>query len=191
VTAAPGLSVQPLAADALTAVVALHRQALPTTLNSRLGADHLGRLYQAMQRDATCRVQVAQQAGQVVGVVSVALDPAHFVSRFMAQQRPRHWLALAAQLARHPTLLRDWQASQALNRPVYWQGQPVRPCLSAIAVAAAAGAGRGPGAGRQRRRLGAGQRLPGAYYLDTLVENHRPRLLPAVGPDRSGATGIQ
>lgn len=170
------LVVQPLSGCAVAEVAALHAEAIPYSLNSRLGTGHLAQLYRWMlERDGECRVLVAVLDGEVAGVVSVALDPDRFVGSFLGQLGPRQVAGLAVRMALRPALLLDWRESRNLSAPLNYQGQRVWPCLSAIAVA------------ESRRRSGVGRALVAgvdgwirannypAYFLDTLAENQAAR----------------
>jgi ribosomal protein S18 acetylase RimI-like enzyme len=169
------LLVRPLAAAEVPAVVVLHRAALPYSLNCRLGAAHLARLYQGLLGEPGAQVTAAASGGQIIGVVSVLLDPDRFVQAFLRRQTLPQWAGLAARVAVQPTLLRAWRSSRETGRPLVYEAQTVGPVLSAIAVAAEA------------RRQGVGHSLVAsvdafvrqhgrpAYSVDTRVSNQAAR----------------
>jgi ribosomal protein S18 acetylase RimI-like enzyme len=146
------------------AAVALHRCAIPYSLNSRLGAAHMAAAYRILLRDAGAAVAVAVRGGHIAGVVVAGLEPAALERRLLARLGPRGWLRMACGLALRPSpVLEALRAS----RPVIHQGRPVVPRLIAIAV---------DESGRQR---GVGRALVGAvddfvrgpYHLETRADN--------------------
>ncbi|HTX89604.1 MAG TPA: GNAT family N-acetyltransferase [Anaerolineales bacterium] len=173
--ARPPFSVRPLKAADLDAVVKLHRAALGYSINCRLGSAHLSYLYSILRQDETCLATVAVSAGEVLGVVSAALDPEEFKRRLFAGLSFRRWAGLAGRLALHPGAWLEWYRSRPLERPVLFAGAEVRPCLTAIAVSPAA------------RRTGVGRALVEAvddfvrrhalclYHLDTRANNSTSR----------------
>jgi ribosomal protein S18 acetylase RimI-like enzyme len=168
VVASAALELRPATEADVEPAVALHRRAIPYSLNSRLGAAHLARAYRVLGADATSMVVVAARAATVVGVVVASLDPGALERRILLGIGPRGWLGIAAGLARRPALLAEILRP---GRPVAHAGRAVVPRLIAIAVDAA---GRERGVGRALvgavddfcRRRGVA-----AYHLDTRADN--------------------
>ena len=173
------LLLAPAAHQDIEAIVRLHREALPYSLNSKLGDSHLARLYAIMLSDSPSMVAIARRQGVLAGVVSASLDPGQLAARAMAGLKLRDWAELLGRVAARPGLLADWLENVRLSRPVTLNGAVVRPCLTAIAVAAG------------QRRGGVGRALVGAvdeffgrhacpaYYLDTRVDNAISRVFYA------------
>lgn len=169
--AVDSLQLRPMAQADIAAVVQLHREALPYSLNSRLGASHLAQVYAVMSRESASLVMVACRDGAPVGVVSAAVDPAAVAARILSGLTPRRWAGLVSKLMLRPGLLWAAMESQRMNRPARLHGRVIQPCLTAIAVAAS---GRRAGIGRQLVGAVEGffrQQGCSAYYLDTLAKN--------------------
>lgn len=178
----PAVTCRPAAADDLPAVVALHRAALPYSLNSRLGAAHLTAVYQFTLADPDSLVVCAMDGPAVLGVVSATLDPAALPGRWRWGFKLRLALALALRPALWPLV---WESGR-VGAPLHWQGQTVRACLTAIAVAPAhrrRGCGRALVAAVDAFMQARGQ---AAYRLDTLAENAAGRAFYA----RLGFTAV-
>jgi GNAT superfamily N-acetyltransferase len=168
--APPALAVRSLPESDVAAAAALHAQALPDTVNSRLGQAHLRRLYASMRVDPDSLVEGAWLADQLVGLVTATHDVERLTTRLMAALSPWQWLATGASLLMQPTLAWLWWISRRTSRPVHFQGEVVKPCLTAIVVAPPA------------RRAGVGRSLvrqvddfvrgrARAYHLDTSRDN--------------------
>jgi ribosomal protein S18 acetylase RimI-like enzyme len=156
----------PAEAD-LAAAVALHRRAIPYSLNSRLGPAHLEHAYRVMHEDPGSLVTVAARGGTVIGVVLFSLDPAALERRMVRGLGARGWLRVAAGLARDPALLVEALRQARAGGPI--RGVAAR--LVAIAVdedARVAGVGRAliGAVDRFGRAHGAA-----AYQLDTRIDN--------------------
>jgi ribosomal protein S18 acetylase RimI-like enzyme len=165
------LAGRPARDEDLPAIVRLHRAAMPYSLNSRLGPEHLRRIYQVACRHPESLVACVSAGGEVAGVVSATLDPAALAARARAGLSLTGWIWLLASLALRPGLWPlVWENIQ-LTPPVRWRGEDVNACLTAIAVAP------------KQRRTGLGRILveavddfmrahgQAAYRLDTLVVN--------------------
>lgn len=164
-----------LRAEHLDNVVAIHRAALPDTLNARLGHKHLRDLYAALASEPSAFVRVAIHGGTPIGVVSAVEDPTRAQIALLARVGRRAAFRYGWQLARHPGLFVDWIRMNVTERPVTVNGTTVRACLTAIAVAA------------ESRGLGAGRALVSAvesffrarrhpyYRLDTRADNYGGR----------------
>jgi ribosomal protein S18 acetylase RimI-like enzyme len=166
-----GIEVSPVRAAEVADVVNIHRAALPDTLNSRLGMEHLAYIYERTLKTAGAMVAVAREAGRPVGAVSAALDPEDLSRRLRVGLSLSRAAALALRVLRRPGLLRELTESIALTRPVRHDGSLIRPCLTAIVVADSA---RGRGVGR--RLVGAVDSFMSsagarAYHLDTRADN--------------------
>ena len=169
------IDLKPLSSIELDSVVRLHRDAIHYSFNSRLGASHLAYLYSMLQQDATCLVTVAVEDDKVLGVVSAATDPAGFKERVFSSMSPARWAAVAGRLFLQPGLWLDLWQGRALDRPVIYKNEQVKPTLIAIAVHPSA---RQSGLGRALvqsvddffRRLS-----QPFYHLDTRVENTTAR----------------
>src|SRR5215471_220570 len=102
------IEVGPLRPDVLADVVAIHRAEIAYSLNSKLGAEHLARLYGVIQQDADSAIAVAYRASDPVGVVVATLDPSRLMRRLMADLRPAQWLQLALRAGAAPSAIFEW-----------------------------------------------------------------------------------
>ncbi len=167
--------VRSLTDELLQDVVAIHREGLGYTVNSRLGFPHLAFLYQQMSRDRESYVGVAVAAGKPTGIVSGTLDEDRLKSRILRSMRPAGVLRLLLRLAVRPGLVVQWLQSLIIALPVYDHGMEVGAVLTALAVAPDA---QGRGTGRQLVNALEGffrANEVATYRLDTVATNHRAR----------------
>lgn len=167
--------VSPLNDRVLPRVIDIHLQGLGYTLNSRLGREHLGYLYESMARDRRSYVGVALVAGQPAGIVSGTLDEDGLKSKLLSAMGSSRLARLGLRLLTRPGLMVLWLQSIRIARPVYSDGEEVIPVLTALAVSP------------ECQGRGVGQRLVRAletffrsnhvhrYRLDTLISNSRAR----------------
>ncbi len=169
------VKVQRLESSQLDAIIAIHRQVLGYTLNSRLGSQHLRAVYEHLGRQDGSYLGVAMVDGRPAGVVSGAIDLDSAKSQLLKSFSLGHWLVVLSKIALNPFLLRDWWNGNVIGRPVHVAGKEVRAILTTIAVDPSC-----QGAGLGRRLVEAleayflehGIRT---YRLDTLTENHPAR----------------
>jgi ribosomal protein S18 acetylase RimI-like enzyme len=164
-------ALHPISTVEIDSAVALHRAALGYSINSRLGGGHLAYLYTVMRGESDCLATVAVASGELLGVVSAALDPEGLTRRLFAGLPAIRWFAILSHLACHPGIWMEWVESRSLTHPVMFQGMEIKACLTAIVVSPAA------------RRFGVGRALVGAvddfmrrhdqpyYRLDTRADN--------------------
>ena len=168
-------SLVPLSGRDLDSVVALHLAGLPYSINSKLGACHLGRLYMTMAQDPDSFVRIARDETGPIGVVSATLEAHSLKKRLMSRVSIGEKFLLAARMIFHPSIFGEWFQTQSTDRPVIYKGSVVNPCLTTIVVHS------------NCRRSGAGKalvsavdafvldRARNAYYLDTRADNQPSR----------------
>ena len=133
-TPAISVSLRRLQSEDLNAVVKLHRSAFAYTANSKLGSEHLKRLYSAMLQDPDSIVLVAIKNSMVGGVVSATRDTEEFKKRFKAGLSLQEKFSLAMRMLFHPITLMELLKENQSERPVVFQNRVVKGCLTAIAV---------------------------------------------------------
>jgi ribosomal protein S18 acetylase RimI-like enzyme len=133
-TSAISVSLRRLKSEDLNAVVKLHRSAFPDTANSKLGSEHLKRLYSAMLQDPDSTVLVAIKNSIVGGVVTATCDTEEFKKRFKAGLSLQGKCSLAIRMLFHPITLMELVKENHSERPVVFQNRIVKGCLTAIAV---------------------------------------------------------
>jgi ribosomal protein S18 acetylase RimI-like enzyme len=167
----PDLQIGPIGVEAIPALVAIHRAEIGYSLNSKLGAEHLARLYRFVGEDPDSLIAMARFGSTPVGLVIATLDPSRLMRKVMASIGPWQWLRLAARVLVTPSALIEWLEGISLGRSASFRGEKVAACLLAIAVA---GNMRGRGVGKALvhavddfcRRAG-----QIAYRLDTRIAN--------------------
>lgn len=130
--AVTGFTLRRIEASDLHTAALLHKQGFPDTLNSRLGAVHLARLYDAMRNDPNSMVQIACKDQTIIGVVSATGDSAEFKRKFKAQLTFSAKSKLAMQLLFRPALLLEFFRQH--DAPVRYHSRIISGCLTAIAV---------------------------------------------------------
>ena len=141
------VEIGPARGDEIDAIVALHRDALPYTMNSRLGGSHLRHLYRAMMRQKDSMVDVARCGGHVAGVVSATLTPRALKKALLDELPLSGKVRICLLFAIHPEWWLDYFHSSRTEEPVIWRGMPVEAVLTTVAV------------DRQLRRSGVGKAL--------------------------------
>jgi len=169
------IEVQALASRFLDDVVRIHLEGLGYTLNSRLGPEHLGFLYETMAGDATCYVGVALIGGVPAGVVSGTLDADRLKSRVLRSMTARQALHIARNFILRPGLVLEWAKETIIGSSLFFEGQQVAATLSTLAVDS------------RFRKRGTGGKLVMAlerffaarevssYRLETLIQNTAAR----------------
>ncbi len=171
--AAQHLAVSPMGLDALSAVVDLHRRALPDTLNARCGPAYLTNLYRALLNSDLGVGYVASCNGQVAGFVSGTLDREQLSRDLLRHMDPRQRVRLVAELLRHPWGLVEQAAMARAQRHMARLGH--HPALLTIAVEPGF---RHEGVGRQLTlALAQGFRQAGlaTFHVDTREDNTAAR----------------
>jgi ribosomal protein S18 acetylase RimI-like enzyme len=169
--AAPDLEIGPVRAGAIPAIVAIHRTEIGYSLNSKLGAEHLTRLYQLVETDRDSVIVAAYVNNEPAGVVIATLDPSRLMRQVRAGLGPRGLFGVLLRVASSPRLLAEIVENAWLGRPTTYRGRAVVPCLLAIAVR---GDLQGRGVGKALvSAVDAFCRSAGrsAYRLDTRVGN--------------------
>src|SRR3954469_19839112 len=90
----PDIALGPLRPESLADVVAIHRAEIAYSLNSKLGAEHLARLYTAVQQDGDSSIAAAYRGRDPVGVVIATVNPSRLMRRLLAGLRAGQWLQL-------------------------------------------------------------------------------------------------
>jgi ribosomal protein S18 acetylase RimI-like enzyme len=165
------LQLGPIRAEDIATLVEIHRSEIAYSLNSKLGASHLARLYEITRNDRESVIVAARLSGIPAGVVIATLDPSRLMRKVLASLEARQWLRLAIRVATTPSTFIEWLEGIWLERPVHFHGRRVNACLLAIAV------------GRNAQGLGVGKALVravdefcsgagcAAYRLDTRISN--------------------
>jgi ribosomal protein S18 acetylase RimI-like enzyme len=168
---APAITIEPATPAQLAELVSIHCAALPETLNSRLGPQHLTYLYTRMLAHPKSLVSVARLDGKVSGVVCATLDLSELSHWLIAELTLNAWIGYALRILTHPSLwflsLESLGSSQVLRL----DGESLPACLTVLAVSPHA------------RRRGLGQALVQAvddfvrkaglsgYWLETDASN--------------------
>lgn len=167
------VEVRPLSHEFLDDAVRIHLAGMGYTLNARLGAQHLRRLYATMSDDTSCFVALATLAGRPAGVVSGSTDADEFTARLLASLPFTHLLQIALKMLRHPSFLKLWWQGREIGKPVMGIEGEIRAVLTAIVVDHGA---RGKGVGRALVDAFEDflrDRGVETYKLDTRLENRR------------------
>ena len=114
--AARRVAVAPMGPDALSAVVDLHRRALPDTLNARCGPAYLAALYRALLASDLGVGYVASSEGLLAGFVSGTLHREKLSQRLLLRMTPRHRARLLLEVLRRPWELVDQAALARAQR---------------------------------------------------------------------------
>lgn len=171
----PAVEITPLRTSDLRDLVRLHQAALPYSINSHLGSDHLSRLYTVTAEEATGYVAVARGADGPLGVVSASLDPERLSGILKSGLDAKWWLGLGMTCLQHPTLIYEALETSQLLRPVIFNGIAVKPCLHTIAVTSGAGRlGIGGALLEAVNRFMRSRSVP-VYRLDTRLDNQAGR----------------
>ena len=156
-------------------IVSLHRAELSESFNSRLGRDHLIRLYRFMRDREDSYVGVVVVEGLPVGVVSGTLDQKPLKSDLMRAMGLSGFLRIGGELLSHPSLFELMYREFRRTPPTNLTEHPVNACLTGLVVAPAS------------RRSGVATVLVTAlesffrsqgvmcYWLDTLSSNTSAR----------------
>jgi ribosomal protein S18 acetylase RimI-like enzyme len=128
------IEVQALKNTFLDDVVRIHLDGLGYTLNSRLGREHLGFLYQTMAQDTLCYVGVALVGGAPAGVVSGTLDADRLKAGVFRSMTVRKGLGIARALILRPGLLVEWAKESIIGSPLFFEGQQILATLTTLAV---------------------------------------------------------
>lgn len=127
-------TVKPLEKKYLEKVIQIHQAGLGYTFNSRLGAQHLSLLYEAMMQSDDSHVGVVIIDNQPVGVVSGTLDIEKLKNKAVRKLRIKHIINLCLNFLFHPTLLLELQKGNLIGKNVTYAGKIVSPVLTAIVV---------------------------------------------------------
>ncbi len=169
------IRIEPLRTEHVDAVVSIHRAELGYTLNSRLGAEHLGFLYETMRSDPDCYVGTATASGKPVGVISGTLDARRLKSRLLRSMAVRQIFEIAVALLFHPSMTAQWITESIIGAPLRYRGASVSAVLTTLAVEAKF---QGRGFGRNlvnALEIFFATRDVHAYRLETLVGNDSAR----------------
>jgi GNAT superfamily N-acetyltransferase len=167
--------IKPLEENELERVAQIHQSVLGYTFNSRLGPDHLSFLYRAMARDNTSHVGVALVNDQPVGVVSGTVDMDKIKTSMLSAFKFRQWIHLLYQVIYQPSLIHEWWKGNVIGSPVYFEGKPIQPILTAIAVdSGCQGQGIGKCLVNDLERFFRRKNIQ-YYRLDTLINNSSAR----------------
>lgn len=168
-------SIQPLVENDLEQVVQIHLNVLGYTLNSSLGPGHLAAMYRVMANSQDSYVGVFHVDGKPVGVVSGTVDLDKTRSLIFCSLHFRHWFALLFHVVQQPQLIREWQKSNIIGKPIFSEGAPIQAILTTIAIDPAY---QNKGVGKSLllaledffRQQGVKK-----YHLDTLITNLNAR----------------
>jgi Acetyltransferase (GNAT) domain len=169
------LQIKPITENDLEHVVQIHQNVLSYTFNSRLGLDHLSFLYRTMAQDDKSYVGVASMNNKPVGVVSGTLNMDKIKFSMLSSLKLQQWANLLLRVLGQPSLIQEWWKGNVIGRPVYFDGEPVQPILTAIAEDASH---QGKGVGKclvNDLELFFRRNTIKYYRLDTLIENSNAR----------------
>lgn len=152
-------------------MASLHVAELQYSFNSKIGPEHLARVYRAMSKIPDCYIGVALENNVPIGVVSGALNVKKLKPAVLRSLGWRGCFRLAARLLTTPSAFGALLSESKSRPPVIAEGKEIDACLTAIAVAAT------------HRRKGLASELVRAleeffrarkvshYWLDTVLEN--------------------
>ena len=115
-------------------LIAIHRDGIPYSFNSRLGQEHMALVYDVVMSDPSSIVLAARIRDAPVGVCIATLDADALSRMLMRRFSFAHWKMIACAALRSPRLVANWLENAWVGRPVYHRGNAVRACLFAIAV---------------------------------------------------------
>jgi len=133
-TTLEAVDLRPMQTTDLPSITSLHRAAFGDSFNSRLGAEHLSRLYDAMSHDQNCMVMVARNQTTLVGVVSATVDVEQLRKEFEGLLAFREKMTLGIRILMNPALLWSFIHERAMEKPLVFHEKNVPACLTAIAV---------------------------------------------------------
>lgn len=169
------VTVAPLELADIPAATRLHVDAIPYSMNSMLGPDHVATLYRLLRADPHSGVFAARRGQAVVGTAVVTTAPSLTKKRLIQQAGLGHWVIKSPRFLLRPSLIATLLQEQRTGRPVHFEGKAIEPVLAAIAVAPDA------------RTMGVGRKLLAAveaflqergemaYRVDTRADNDAAR----------------
>ena len=157
-------------------VINLHQELLGSTINSRLGREHLEYVYETTMRHKKSKIAIAKLNEKIVGHIVLSLDPLDLKKKLLRNRNFGKLAMIIFSLLSKPFLLRQYLNNRKLNKPTYYEGDIIQPLLAVIAV------------DNGSQGLGIGSRLIDyaeqyfsqnnyfIYKVDTLINNRVSRL---------------
>ena len=94
------VTVEPAAGHEVARLIAIHREGIPYSFNSRLGLEHMTRLYDVLLADPASVVLAARTGDAPVGVCIATLDADALSRTLMRSISLPHWLRIAGAAVR-------------------------------------------------------------------------------------------
>lgn len=107
--------IEPLIDADIASVAELHRQTLPDSLNSRLGARFMENLYDGLTHASSAACWVAKRNGKIVGFVSATIDVGTTRKALEARLSLHDKVAAALKILTSPRNLRDFLAQNIFS----------------------------------------------------------------------------
>lgn len=157
-------------------VISLHQELLGSTINSRLGREHLEYVYETTMRHEKSEIAIAKLNEKIVGHIVLSLDPLDLKKKLLRNRNFGKLAMIIFSLLFKPLLLRQYLENRKLDKPTYYEGDIIQPLLAVIAV------------DNGSQGLGIGSRLIDyaeqyfsqnncfIYKVDTLINNRVSRL---------------
>ena len=115
-------------------VISLHQKLLGSTINNRLGNEHLEYVYETTMEHKKSKIAVATLNEKIVGHIVLSLDPLDLRKTLLSNRSLGKLAIIFFRLLTKPSLLCQYFDNRKLEKPIYYEGSIIQPLLAVIAV---------------------------------------------------------